>query len=196
MPKYFKSGVALAVLACISSPNVSFAQQQLEEIVVTATKRTQTLQETPVAVTVTTAETIEQAQILDVNDLQSVVPSLRIAQLQNSTNTNFFIRGFGNGSNNPGIEPSVGVFVDGVFRSRSAGAISDLPSLERVEVLRGPQSTLFGKNASAGVISIVTAKPTGEFGGNVSASFGNRDAVVLKGEVEGAFSDTAAYKFC
>ena len=196
MPKNLKSGVALAVLSCIASSNVSFAQSSpLEEIVVTATKRTQTLQETPVAVTVTSAETIEQAQILDISDLQSVVPSLRIAQLQNSTNTNFFIRGFGNGSNNPGIEPSVGVFVDGVFRSRSAGAISDLPSLERVEVLRGPQSTLFGKNASAGVISVVTAKPTGEFGGKVSASFGNRDAVVLKGEIEGAFSDTAAYKF-
>ena len=196
MPKNLKSGVALAVLSCIASSNVSFAQSgPLEEIVVTATKRTQTLQETPVAVTVTSAETIEQAQILDISDLQSVVPSLRIAQLQNSTNTNFFIRGFGNGANNPGIEPSVGVFVDGVFRSRSAGAISDLPSLERVEVLRGPQSTLFGKNASAGVISVVTAKPTGEFGGKVSASFGNRDAVVLKGEIEGAFSDTAAYKF-
>ena len=194
MPKYFKSGVALAVLACISSPNVSFAQQQLEEIVVTATKRTQTLQETPVAVTVTTAETIEQAQILDVNDLQSVVPSLRINTLQSSINTNFVIRGFGNGANNPGIEPSVGVFVDGVFRSRSAGAIGDLPTLERVEVLNGPQSTLFGKNASAGVISVVTAKPSGEFGGKVSATVGNFDALVLNGEVEGAFSDTVAYK--
>ena len=195
MPKNLKRGVALAVLACIGSPNVSFAQESvIEEIVVTATKRSQTLQETPVAVSVTTAETIEQAQILDVSDLQSVVPSLRITQLQNSTNTNFVIRGFGNGANNPGVEPSVGVFVDGVYRSRSAGAIGDLPTLERVEVLHGPQSTLFGKNASAGVISVVTAKPTGEFGGKVGATFANRDGVVLKGEVEGAITDTIAYK--
>ena len=144
MPKNLKSGVALAVLACIASPSISFAQEGatiIEEIVVTATKRTQTLQETPVAVSVVTAEAIEEAQILDISDLQSVVPSLRITQLQNSTNTNFVIRGFGNGANNPGIEPSVGVFVDNVYRSRSAGAIGDLPSLERVEVLNGPQST-------------------------------------------------------
>ena len=110
---------------------------------------------------------------MDISDLQSVVPSLRITQLQNSTNTNFVIRGFGNGANNPGIEPSVGVFVDNVYRSRSAGAIGDLPSLERVEVLNGPQSTLFGKNASAGVVSVVTAKPSGEYGGKVSLSLGN-----------------------
>jgi len=195
MLKNSKKGIALAVLACVATPSMSFAQESvLEEIIVTATKRAQTLQETPVAVTVTTAETIEQAQILDINDLQSVVPSLRITQLQTSTNTNFVIRGFGNGSNNPGIEPSVGVFVDGVYRSRSAGAIGDLPSLERVEVLNGPQSTLFGKNASAGVVSVVTAKPTGEFGGKVSATLANRDGVILKGEVEGALSDTVAYK--
>ena len=72
-----------------------------------------------------------------------------MSQLQTSRNANFVIRGFGNGANNPGIEPSVGVFIDGVYRSRSASAISDLPRLERVEVLSGPQSTLFGKNASA-----------------------------------------------
>ena len=197
MPKNLKSGVALAVLACIASPSISFAQEGatiIEEIVVTATKRTQTLQETPVAVSVVTAEAIEEAQILDISDLQSVVPSLRITQLQNSTNTNFVIRGFGNGANNPGIEPSVGVFVDNVYRSRSAGAIGDLPSLERVEVLNGPQSTLFGKNASAGVVSVVTAKPSGEYGGKVSLSLGNRDSVVLKGEVEDYISDTAAFK--
>ena len=90
------------------------------EIVVTATKREQTLQDVPVAVSVTTATTIERAQIRDIGDLASVVPSLRVGQRQNSSNTNFFIRGFGNGANNAGIEPSVGVFIDGVYRSRSA----------------------------------------------------------------------------
>ncbi len=190
-----KKHAVIAGLVCGAISVTSFAQSGvIEEIVVTATKRVQTLQETPVAVTVVSAEAIEKAQILDISDLQSVVPSLRVSTLQSSTNTSFFIRGFGNGANNPGIEPSVGVFVDGVYRSRSAGAIGDLPSLERVEVLNGPQSTLFGKNASAGVISVITAKPTGEPGGKVSASFGNRDTVILKGEVEGAISDTAAFK--
>jgi iron complex outermembrane recepter protein len=162
------------------------------EIVVTATKREQTLQDVPVAVSVTTAETIERAQIRDLRDLSTVVPSLRVNQLQSSANTNFYIRGFGNGANNAGIEPSVGLFVDGVYRSRSASMITDLPDIQRVEVLRGPQSTLFGKNASAGVISLVTREPKFNFGGNVEASYGNRNAVVVKGVVTGPLAETVA----
>ena len=169
------------------------AQAVFEEIVVTATKRESTLQEIPVAVTVTDAETIDKAQILDIADLQTVVPSLRISTLQTSGNTNFIIRGFGNGANNPGIEPSVGVFIDGVYRSRSAAAISDLPNLERVEVLRGPQSTLFGKNASAGVISVITAKPDYEFGGSAELIIGNYGQVVARGGVTGPLSDKVAF---
>lgn len=163
------------------------------EIVVTATKREQTLQDVPVAVTVTTAETLERAFIRDIKDLATVVPSLRVGERQNSANTNFFIRGFGNGANNAGIEPSVGVFIDGVYRSRSAAQIADFPDVQRIEVLRGPQSTLFGKNASAGVISIVTQRPKFQFGGNVEASYGNYDAWVLKGMVTGPVSDTLAF---
>ena len=162
------------------------------EIVVTATKREQTLQDVPVAVTVATAAQIERGYIRDLKDIGSIVPSLRVGERQNSANTNFFIRGFGNGANNAGIEPSVGVFIDGVYRSRTASQISDLPDIERIEVLRGPQSTLFGKNASAGVISIVTQKPKFQFGGNVEASYGNYNAVVVKGVVTGPLSDTVA----
>ena len=84
-----------------------------DEIIVTATKRATTLQETPVAVTVTTADVIEKARILDLNDLQSVVPTLRVSQLQNSANTSLSIRGFANGTNNIGLEPSVALFIDG-----------------------------------------------------------------------------------
>jgi len=189
-----KLTVAVA-LGGVCSPTLVMAQDSglIEEVVVTATKRTATLQDIPVAVSVTTGETIEQAQILDINDLQSVVPTLRVSQLQSSINTNFSIRGFGNGANNAGIEPSVGVFIDGVYRSRSAGAISDLPNPERVEVLSGPQSTLFGKNASAGVINVVTAKPSGDNSGRISASLGNFSQVLLKGYYEGAISDNAAF---
>lgn len=163
------------------------------EIIVTATKRSQTLQDTPVAVSVTSAADLERSQIRDLIDLQSAVPSLRVSQLQSSANTNFIIRGFGNGANNAGIEPSVGVFIDGVYRSRSAAQIGDLPSVERIEVLRGPQSTLFGKNASAGVISIVTQKPQYEFGGTAEVTYGNYDAITVKGNVTGPISDTVAF---
>ncbi len=162
------------------------------EIIVTATKREQTLQDVPVAVSVTTAETIERAQVRDLKDLQTLVPALRVSQLQSSANTNFIIRGFGNGANNPGIEPSVGVFVDGVYRSRTAAQIGDLPDVQRVEVLRGPQSTLFGKNASAGVISMITREPSFNFGGSIEGSYGNYDAVVLKGYVTGPITDRIA----
>lgn len=162
------------------------------EIVVTATKREQTLQEIPVAVSVTTAETIERAQIRDVTDLATVVPSLRVTQSQSQFATTYSVRGFGTSGNNIGLEPSVAMFVDGVYRSRAIAQISDLPDIQRVEVLRGPQSTLFGKNASAGVISIVTKKPSFRFGGQVEASYGNYDAMVVKGYLTGPISDTIA----
>jgi len=106
----------------------------IEEIVVTATKRQTTLQETPIAVSVVSAADLRESQIQDIKDLQFLVPSLRVTQLQSPGNTNFLIRGFGNGANNAGIEPSVGVFIDGVYRSRTASALADLPNLERIEV--------------------------------------------------------------
>jgi outer membrane receptor protein involved in Fe transport len=189
-------------IASLSVGSAAFAQDTAPQasdeadedvIIVTATKREQTLQEVPVAVSVTSAAAIERAQVRDLKDLQTLVPTLRVSQLQSSANTNFIIRGFGNGANNPGIEGSVGVFIDGVYRSRSASAISDLPNLQRVEVLRGPQSTLFGKNASAGVISIVTAAPSYEFGGSAEISYGNRNAIVAKADVTGPISDNIAF---
>lgn len=163
------------------------------EIIVTATKRAQTLQDTPVAVSVTTGEVLEQAQIRDILDLQTVTPSLRVSQLQNSSSSTFIIRGFGNGDNNFGIEPSVGVFIDGVFRSRSASSLNDLANVQRIEVLNGPQSTLFGKNASAGVISVVTRAPQFDFGGSVEATYGNYNAFTLKGDVTGPLTETIAF---
>ena len=198
----FSSAAAFALTA----PGVAFAQDADEqdeeveapasnEIIVTATKREQTLQEIPVAVSVTSAETIEQAQIRDIADLQSVVPSLRVSTLQSAFATSFQVRGFGTDGNNLGLEPSVAVFVDGVYRSRSISQISDLPNLQRVEVLRGPQSTLFGKNASAGVISLVSSAPSFSLEGNVEVSYGNYDAIVARGYVSGPLSDTIAASF-
>lgn len=162
-------------------------------IIVTARKREQTLQDIPISVSVTDGEVIELAQIRDLIDLQTVAPSLRVAQLQSSTTTNFIIRGFGNGANNPGIEPSVGVFIDGVYRSRSAAQIGDLPNVERIEVLRGPQSTLFGKNASAGIVSIVTQSPEFEYGGSAELSYGNYNAVIARGNITGPISRNLAF---
>lgn len=195
------AGVAAAGLTAPTMVMAQDADDGLEEdealgsniIVVTASKRETTLQETPISVSVTSGETLENAQIRDVLDLQTVTPSLRVSQLQTSSASTFIIRGFGNGDNNFGIEPSVGVFIDGVFRSRSAAALSDLPNVQRIEVLNGPQSTLFGKNASAGVISVVTREPQFEFGGSVEASYGNFNNILIKGDVTGPLSETIAF---
>ena len=192
-------GVGLTALAAAQVP--AHAQEAgdeessrtLQTVTITATKREQTLQDVPVAVSVVDSSVIEKAEIVDLNDLQSIVPSLRIGQFQTSANTNFVIRGFGNGDNNAGIEPSVGVFIDGVYRSRSAAQIADLPNIERVEVLRGPQSTLFGKNASAGVISVVTKKPEYEWGGSAEATVGNYNLFRVAGDITGPISDKVAF---
>jgi outer membrane receptor protein involved in Fe transport len=176
-----------------------FAQEQsdvaiFEEILVTATKREQTLQEVPVAVSVVSADVMNDAQVLDIKDLQFLVPSLRVSQLQTAANATFLIRGFGNGANNAGVEPSVGVFIDGVYRSRSASSLADFPNLERIEVIKGPQSTLFGKNASAGVINVVTAKPSLDgYAGSASLTYGDYDQIIVKGDVSGPLSDTFAW---
>ncbi len=190
--KAYSSISFVAALALASGAAAAQDDTKIEEIIVTATKQSRSLADIPVAVTVTSADTIEKASIKDIADLSSIVPSLRVSTLQTSTQTNFIIRGFGNGANNPGIEPSVGVFIDGVYRSRSAAQIGDLVDIQRVEVLRGPQSTLFGQNASAGVISIVTKKPSFTFGGNVEATYGNYNQKIVKGMVTGPLSDKLA----
>jgi iron complex outermembrane receptor protein len=184
---------AISVVVCMPA-SAQEAGSVFEEIIVTSQKREQTLQQVPIAVSVVSGDVIRDSQIIDIKDLQFLVPSLKVGQLQTTANTNFRIRGFGNGANNAGIEPSVGVFIDGVYRSRSASALADLPNLERVEVLRGPQSTLFGKNASAGVINVVTAKPNLDaYEGSVSATFGDYSHVLVKGDINGPFSDTAGF---
>ena len=187
--------VAVATFGVVAASAQEAAQvpAPLEEIVVTASKRAQTLLDVPIAVSVTSAETIAATHINDILDLQSIVPSLRVSQLQTSTQTNFIIRGFGNGANNPGIESSVGVFVDGVYRSRSASQIGDLVDVERIEVLRGPQSTLFGQNASAGVVSVITRKPSFTTTGMLEATLGNYSAQQLRGRISAPISDRLAF---
>jgi len=172
----------------------SGALAQVDVITVTAQKREQTLQEAPVSVAAVTGEQIEQSQIRDAADLQTLVPSLRVAEFATSTNTEFNLRGIGTSSFNPGLEPSVGVFIDGVYRPRSGSAINDLISIERVEVIRGPQSTLFGRNTPAGVVSIITRQPEYEFGYVGEATIGNNGMRVLRGSVTGPVSDTLAFR--
>lgn len=172
----------------------SGALAQVDVITVTAQKREQTLQEAPVSVAAVTGEQIEQSQIRDAADLQTLVPSLRVAEFATSTNTEFNLRGIGTSSFNPGLEPSVGVFIDGVYRPRSGSAINDLISIERVEVIRGPQSTLFGRNTPAGVVSIITQQPEYEFGYVGELTIGNNNTHIARASVTGPINSTMALR--
>lgn len=189
--RFLSKSLSVAVVAAMSVPAV--AQQTMEEVVVTATKRAESIQDVPLSVSVVTGEVIERAEVRDLLDLQSVVPSLRVPQFQNSIQTNFVIRGFGNGANNPGIEPSVAVFVDGVYLSRSQARISDLPNIQQIEVLKGPQSTLYGKNASAGVISVTTKAPEFESRGSLEVGAGNYSQQSVRAFYTGPMSDSVAF---
>lgn len=172
------------------------AMAQVDTITVTAQRREQTLQETPVAVSAVPEEQLELGQIRDVRDLQQLVPSLRVSQFSRSGVTEFAIRGLGTSADNVGLEPSVAIFVDNVYRSRQGAAINDFLSLERVEVLRGPQSTLFGKNSPAGVVHFITRAPEYEFGAIGEVTVSNYDGRIFRGTVTGPVMDgNAAVRF-
>lgn len=172
----------------------SKAPDTVQTITITATKRESTLQDVPISVSVTSEATLAKAHVRDLIDLPSLVPSLQVTQFNAVGQTNFLIRGFGNGSGNDGIESSVGVFVDGVYRSRTSSALDDLPEVSRIEVLRGPQSTLFGKNVSAGAINIVTAKPQFKSAGSGSIDLGNFKQRQARASVTGPINENLAYR--
>jgi len=186
---------ALAMgMAMLAMPAVAQDQAMPEnepgEIVVTAQKRAERLQDVPLAVTAVGADTLASRQINDTNSLVQAVPSLSFQQGANPTNTSFRIRGVGTALFGQGVEPSVSVVVDGVVAVRSAQGFSELADVERVEVLRGPQGTLFGKNASAGVISVTTARPSRDFEGKGDITIAEHNEYRARGTVSGPITDT------
>jgi outer membrane receptor protein involved in Fe transport len=181
------SGVLL-VLACAPAA----AQNQdtetiLGEIIVTAQKRAESLQDVPLAVSAVSGVKISEAGIMKIEDLKNYVPTLFMTET--AIGNNISIRGIFSGVN-PGFEQSVGTYVDGVYRGRPQQTRAPFLDLERVEVLRGPQSILFGKNSVGGALNITTARPTGEFDAMVSALYEPRyDEQEFSGHVSGPFSD-------
>ncbi|MCA0978604.1 TonB-dependent receptor [Qipengyuania flava] len=161
-------------------------------IVVTAQGREQNLADVPVAISAVSAETLENSGTSDIRELNQVAPSLLVSSTGNEANGSARIRGIGTVGDNPGLESSVAVFVDGVYRSRSGNALSELGPLDRIEILRGPQGTLGGRNSSAGMISIYTAKPEFDFGGYANFTYGNYDAIRVEGGVTAPVGDTVA----
>ena len=162
-------------------------------IIVRAQGRDQTLSDVPVAVSAVTAETLQKSGVADIRDMNQVAPSLLISSTGNESNGSARIRGIGTVGDNPGLESSVAVFIDGVYRSRSGNALSELGPLDRVEILRGPQGTLGGRNSSAGLINIYTAPPEMDgFSGYGAFTYGNYDAIRVEGGINAPLGETVA----
>ncbi|AMO71614.1 TonB-dependent receptor [Sphingorhabdus sp. M41] len=161
-------------------------------IVVTAQGRAQVLSDVPIAVSAIGAEQLQQSGTSDIRELNQLAPSLLVSSTGNEANGSARIRGIGTVGDNPGLESSVAVFIDGVYRSRSGNALSELGPIDRIEVLRGPQGTLGGRNSSAGMINITTAAPEFVFSGHASATYGNYDLLRLEAGINGPLSDNIA----
>lgn len=194
MKKTEKLPFALFFAIYASSP---LAQQTnaLEEIVVTATKRAQSLQDVPLAVNAFSADTIEVAGINNAGDLAILTPALNINVNTNPFAARMIIRGVGTAQTDPALEPSVGLFIDGIYLGRTGLGMSDLTDIERIEVLQGPQGTLYGKNTNAGAISVITKKPSFEKSeGYVEASVGNYSMNKLTASASGPLTQNLAYR--
>lgn len=182
--------VGIFVSLTMTSLQVHPATGEIEEIVVTATKREQSIQDVPIAVSAFAGEDLEARGVQDLYGLQEVSPSISVYSSNSTSNGGTIrIRGVGTTGNNPGLEAAVGTFIDGVYRSRAGLAFNDLVDIDRVEILRGPQGTLFGKNTSAGALQILTKKPEFEQAGSLALSAGDFDSIRVQASYTNAIVD-------
>lgn len=187
------SGLAMAQTAPVATaPHEDVTG--LEDIVVTARRTSESLQRTPLAVSAFSGETLERTGATQVTDLQGSVPNLNLVQGRGSSNaTNIYIRGIGQPDALQTFDPAVGVYVDDVYYSRIRGSQFDLLDLERIEVLRGPQGTLYGKNTIGGALRLVSRRPGQELRARGSVAYGSYDMIDIQGAVSGPVSDTLAF---
>ena len=190
-----------AACLALAVPSLAFAQEAAQaedasdgEIVVTAQGRSQLLSDVPVAISAVSAETLQNSGANDIRQLNQVAPSLLVSSTGSEANGSARIRGIGTVGDNPGLESSVPVFIDGVYRSRSGIGLNELGEIDRVEVQRGPQGTLGGRNSSAGLISIYSKKPSFTFGGSGELTYGNYDFMRAASSVTGPISEQLAFR--
>lgn len=199
MKTLFRSALAVPVLGLLSVSVASLmsgkaeAQGVLEEVVVTARKREENLQETPVAVSAFDSRALEKAGIRNLADFNKAIPGLDVNTTNGTApNANIFIRGVGQRNVGANIDSGVGVYLDGVYLARSDGALLDITDIQSVQVLRGPQGTLFGKNTTGGAVVFTTNRPAPEFESNVSVGTGSYNEEILSGMVNVPFTDRLA----
>lgn len=181
-------GTAVSFTAALFATSALSQTAEVEEVVVTAQKREQSLQDVPLSVQVVGAQQLEAAQFKGVENIDVISPSVTFARHYHPAAHNITIRGIGTQVSADGgyIQQSVIVSLDGIPASRAAGFWNELPDVERIEILRGPQGTLFGKNATSGVLNITTKGPSDQFGGQVEASVADDTGVSVNGTVTGA----------
>ncbi len=167
----------------------------LSEIIVTAQKRQENIQDVPISVMAVSAQALQDAGIKDIKNLQVLTPGVTVTSTTSENVTTARIRGIGTVGDNPGLESSVGVIIDGVYRPRNGVGFGDLGELEQIEVLEGPQGELFGKNNDAGVINIVTKRPSSTFGVTAEATGGNYNDREISASVTGPLGDISAARF-
>ena len=166
----------------------------LATMTVTAQKREEALQDVPIVVNVLPEQLLLDTGVEDIKDLQVLVPGLTVTSTQSAAQTTARIRGIGTVGDNPGLESSVGVVIDGVYRARNSVGFGDLGELDRIEVLKGPQGTVFGKNTSAGVINVVTRRPSYSQEVEGEVTVGNFGLVGVGGSYNDALGDNAAFR--
>jgi iron complex outermembrane recepter protein len=185
------AGLLLGSVAVAQTTQSSEQAGSLGEVVVTAQFKEQKLQDTPIAITAVSAEMIEQHSAMSLSDVTATAPGITFRQ-QSAAFGNAVtaaIRGFGQGDFNPAYEPGVGLYIDDVYYPRLTGANFDLMDVDRIEILRGPQGTLLGKNSEGGAIRFMTRRPMGEDAGYVVATYGSRDRVNLRGSADFKIAD-------
>ena len=187
--------VAAAVVAALMATSTPSYSQGLEEIVVTAQRRETALQTTPIAISAYGGEALAEAKVFSANDLAAAVPAFSLTA-GTPLDVELNIRGITNTRlDSPSADPSVGTFVDGIYMGRTGDLNYDFYDLERVEVIRGPQGVLLGKNVVGGALSIMTAKPKFENSGALTLSYGNYGSTLIGGHVTGGMSDAMAGRF-
>jgi outer membrane receptor protein involved in Fe transport len=200
--------IVMAAMCSSAMATPAFAQDTQDQgatetfddnvIIVTATRRAADVQDIPIAVTAVSPVQLERQGVVNVTQIGQVSASFSSSNAQTAGGTNVLrIRGVGTTSNNIGFESAVGIFIDGAYQSRPGVALSEFVDVERLEVLRGPQGTLFGRNTSAGALNVTTKRPDlNEFGGFVNATYGNYDNIGVQGAVNVPLvQDTLAARF-
>ena len=184
MNKYVPA-LGASLLLPLFSTGIQAADEalMLEEVIVTATRRTERLQDVPMSVTAFTGDFLQDSGINNLANLDEYTPNLMVTPGPSARSTSFRIRGIGSAGTNSGIDPSVGIFLDGVYQGRAGMSINDLVDVERVEVLRGPQGTLYGKNTAAGALSVITKRPSNEFESLLELSYDTDELLQLRGMV-------------